>query len=130
MLREVSAKQIPGDYGRRLFVDDYFDLYIWFDTDHLLYGFQLCYDKDGYERSLTWRRDKGFTHAAVDSGEAIKRGGWARGQKMSPILIDGNPFQPEKIQSLFFERSEVLPEELRQFIGEKIGDSATLLYDK
>jgi hypothetical protein len=49
---------------------------------------------------------------------------------MAPILLDGNPFQPQNIQALFMERSQELPEELRLFISEKIGNSVSILYDK
>jgi hypothetical protein len=42
--------------------DDYFDLIVWYEPDGGVHGFQLCYDKPGRERALTWTLVDGFRH--------------------------------------------------------------------
>ena len=70
MLTEIqNVRQIPGEGFRRWFSDNYFDLIVWYDDERKLVGFQLCYDKDGRERALTWTHEHGFQHNRIDSGE-------------------------------------------------------------
>ena len=59
-IKDVSQDDEPG--YRRWFIDNYFDLIIWYDDDDTITGFQLCYDKAEAERSLTWIKDRGFSH--------------------------------------------------------------------
>ena len=42
-----NVRQIEGEPFRRWYADDYFDLFIWFDDNDKVTGFQLCYDKFG-----------------------------------------------------------------------------------
>lgn len=112
MLREYPAKQVLGDYLRRWFVDDYFELYVWFDSDNAIYGFQLCYDKEGEERALTWNRDTGLNHHAVDDGNK-----WVNA---APILIVNGPFRPEQLKPLFSKNSQDLPTAIRELVSRTI----------
>ncbi len=61
-------------------------------------GFQLCYDKTGQERALTWRRGGSLPHEAVDAGEVAGRA------RMAPVLCDGGQLQEEVIET-FREQS-------------------------
>lgn len=67
--------------GRRWFSDDYFDLIVWYDVQGEIAGMQLCYDKQGHERALTWTRDGGVKHERVDTGEPSPV------KNMAPILV-------------------------------------------
>lgn len=70
MLRNTRIRTVAGDCARQWFSDDYFDLIVWYGPDRQArVGFQLCYDKGGHERAVTWLEDKGFQHHAVDDGE-------------------------------------------------------------
>ena len=62
MLTEFQdVKQYPGEHFRRWFQDDYFDVIIWLEADRKdVFGFQLCYDVEGDEHCLTWKKDSGF----------------------------------------------------------------------
>ena len=77
MIHEVKrTRQVPGEGFRRWFTDSDFDLIVWYegqDEDGPIAGFQLCYDKQGAERALTWRRATGFSHEKVDDGETGRR---------------------------------------------------------
>lgn len=83
-----NVRQIPGEGFRRWFSDEYFDLIVWYRDERRgdagdMAGFQLCYDKEGQERALSWRREGGFSHDLVDTGEIPGR------SKMSPVLQAG-----------------------------------------
>lgn len=68
MLRKLPTKQIAGEPLRQWFADDYFDLYVWYQPDGAIFGFRLCYEKDGDERGLTWMHTGAFRHERVDAG--------------------------------------------------------------
>ena len=93
MLHEVQdVRQIPGDFRRRWFCDDHFDLIIWFDHEDGIYGFQLCYDRHYKPRALTWTKDKGYRHDGIDNGEN-KTGT----HKSSPILVHDGSFDARTV---------------------------------
>src|SRR6266496_2922148 len=70
MLNETFPVKLEDEVPRRWFSDDYFDLIIWTLPNGSVSGFQLCYDKTGTERALTWSPRSGFQHERVDTGEA------------------------------------------------------------
>ena len=92
MLSEINdVKQIENEGYRRWFSDNYFDLIIWYGDEKII-GFQLCYDKQGSERSLTWIKNRGFSHNKIDDGEKPGH------TKMTPILVADGVFDKEKIR--------------------------------
>lgn len=101
MLKE--HRDIIDDNGapRRWFSDEYFDLFVWLDDAHLT-GFQLCYDKGGRERALTWRKDGEMTHTGIDDGE------YSPLKNMSPILVPDGMIPYEELRSQFIERAKGL----------------------
>lgn len=112
MLREIqNVKQNEKNVFRRWFNDSYFDLIIWFEGSkkEIINGFQLCYDKEGYERALTWNKDKGFLHTAIDSGEAMQN-------NRTPILIADGVLDKKGIIQRFKEDSQEIEPKLRNFI--------------
>lgn len=63
------------------------DLIVWQESEGKAIGFQLCYDKDLYEKAITWTDGNKSVHAAIDSGE-----GSGMKHNESPILVaDGAP---------------------------------------
>ena len=84
MLREISdVKQNSGEPRRRWFSDENFDLIVWEDGGEVA-GFQLCYEKGGDQRAVTWFPESGLRNCAVDNGE--DRPGKP---KSAPILLCG-----------------------------------------
>jgi len=61
MLEEFrNVRQREGEGRRRLFVDGYFNLMVWFDeAGKAMTGFQLSYDIRGHERVLPYKTDEG-----------------------------------------------------------------------
>ena len=115
-LRELAdTRQIAGEPRRRWFNAPDLDLIVWLDERETPIGFQLCYDKQRFERALTWREGRGYDHAAVDSGEA----GYAN-YKRTPILVADGAFDSARISALFSEASIELPEPIREFVAQAL----------
>lgn len=115
-LRELpDARQVEGEPKRRWFSSPDLDLIVWLDAADAPVGFQLCYDKTRGERALTWRAERGYDHAAVDDGEH----GPAQ-YKRTPILVADGHFNRERVQAIFMEASESVPEGIRNFVTDRI----------
>ncbi len=113
MLVEIDhARQAEGEGPRRWFTDDYFDLIVWYDTNDALIGFQLCYDKQGRERALTWTREHGFQHDRVDSGEVPGH------SKMTPIIVADGAFSRDPIVERFRRASKGIEPSISGFVLE------------
>jgi len=65
MLYELlSVKQLDDEPFRRIFSDDYFDLYVWFSDDEII-GFQLSYNvRNLDEHALIWHNNN-YKHLKV-----------------------------------------------------------------
>ncbi len=119
MLAEIKgARQIPGEGFRRWFADEYFDLIVWYKDAKspvtALKGFQLCYDKSGRERALTWTREHGFQHNRIDSGEVPGHA------KMSPVIIADGDFRADAVAELFRREAASIDPHLAGFVHSKI----------
>jgi hypothetical protein len=123
MLAEIKgARQIPGEGFRRWFTDDDFDLIVWYDAPPAaaavgargglssLKGFQLCYDKTGRERALTWTREHGFQHNRIDSGEVPGHA------KMTPVIMADGEFSGDVVAEQFRARASRLDPALARFV--------------
>ena len=77
-------------------------------------GFQLCYDKPGHERALTWTEAAGYTHHHVDTGEAGPK------SKRTPLLVADSEFEQMKIAELFREDSVQIDQRIAQLVYEKV----------
>ena len=117
MLHEFhKVRQERGGF-RRLFTDEYFDLYLWYRSRWgRLCGFQLCYDKDLSYHALTWTRDQGYRHESVDDGE----GGVGGGGKSTPILVPDGFLDKAVLAERFLRASEHIPRRLRAFVHKVI----------
>ena len=118
MLRELSdVRQIKGGHPRRWFQSDDEDLVIWYDCDGSIYGFQLCYNRTGIEKALTWMRDRGFSHDKVDAGT---RSGLNYGR--TPILVADGTFDAPAMKRRFEAISVSLPEEVRALVLTRLNE--------
>lgn len=110
------VRQVPGDGLRRWFYDDDFDLFVWYNPNGSIHGFQLSYDKTGDEKSLTWFRNRGISHHAVDGGEQNP------GRNRSPILIaeDGRAAMPRILDAFNRTSTAALPSKVRALVLRKI----------
>ena len=113
MLYEATnVRQIAGEPRRRWFLDEDIDLIVWIGRFNHVVGFQLCYDKQGDERALTWRKDSGFIHQRVEAGKS--------GPKPTPILVDSDEFDHLKIAQQFKERSAEIDHRIARFVYQKL----------
>ncbi len=111
MLVEIhNTRQIDGEGFRRWFTDDYFDLIVWYDEQQALLGFQLCYDKEGRERAVTWTRERGFQHSRIDAGEVTGRA------KMTPIVVADGAFNRDPIAERFHAESSEIDRAVAAFV--------------
>lgn len=116
MLTEFTdVRQVEGEGPRRWFFSEYFDLIVWYKDDGGFDGFQLCYDKTGNERALTWNWNHGYRHHKIDDGEA------PFSAKMTPILVQDGLFDNDSVTRRFERESENIPEDIRSFVLEKLG---------
>jgi len=116
MLANTPRKPVAGDRDRRWIADEYFDLIVWYDDEQTIHGFQLCYDKPGRERALTWTRAGGFQHTAIDSGESRPTA------NRTPILIPDGAFPARDVRREFLARGTSLPPELRELVLARIAE--------
>lgn len=113
MLRPEPIRQIDRDFDRRWMSDEYFDLIVWYAPGGQIHGFQLCYDKRGKERALTWTPG-GFLHTAIDSGDTDPLA------NRTPILVEDGNFPAEEVRVEFYARSLLLPADLRALVLERL----------
>ena len=121
MLTEIHcARQIAAEGFRRWFTDNHFDLIVWYDDPPTpnavpgamseLRGFQLCYDKTGAERALTWTRQHGFQHSRIDSGEVPGHA------KMSPVIVANGEFSKDEVAESFLKEAKEMDPALARFV--------------
>jgi hypothetical protein len=116
MLREVrKVRQVKGESRRRWFDDGYFDLIVWFGAEDEIVGFQLCYDKYGEQKAITWQQEFGYMHHRVDQGED-KPGK----PKATPILVADGIFDYKNIASRFERESGEIDSKISDFVYEKM----------
>lgn len=122
MLAEYgNVRQIRGEGYRRWFTDEYFDLIVWFDrppgNQATLTGFQLCYDRNGYERALTWTLNRGYSHERIDAGE-----GTPGSPKATPILVADGIFDGASVRERFREASAGIDRFIADLVLEKLAE--------
>lgn len=112
----VKVRQVPGEARRRWFSSSVLDLIVWLDDQGMPTGFQLCYDKGGRERALTWSQQHGFSHMAVDDGEQS----FGIGYKATPILVPCGAADIMMVRAIFKENARQLPTDIMEFVQLKI----------
>ena len=116
MLREISdINQPEGGRTRRWFQSGDEDLIVWYAADGAIYGFQLCYDRNGDERALTWTPEQGYSHNRIDAGEdrSFKH-------KASPVLVADGRFDASLMAERFLQISSALPAEIKDCVCGKL----------
>lgn len=114
MLKEFSkVRQEPSSY-RRLFCDENYDLYVWYDSpDGRLLGFQLVYFDDGCQKALTWTESEGYRHNAVD--------GWDSSRfNKTPLLVPDGTFSPPTMLHRLTPLLEEVDTEIRLLVLDRI----------
>jgi hypothetical protein len=119
MLENAPRRPVDHDHDRRWIADEYFNLIVWYEPDGAIHGFQLCYDKPGRERALTWTREHGFQHTAIDSGESRPTA------NRTPILVPDGVFPAQDVRREFLTRSAPLPAEIRELVLSRMTEFAT-----
>ncbi len=109
-----SVRQEPRG-RRRWFESSAIELVLWLDDSGISTGFQLIYQLDGRECALTWRRDFGFAHSRVDSGDHLLG-------KQTPLLISDGAVPWAQVTDLFAQSAPSLEPELRDFILVRLCD--------
>lgn len=109
----IKTRQIKGEGRRRWFCSPHMDLIFWYDNNDLLNGFELCYDKESQEKSLSWRLPTKISYASVDPGEPV-----VMGYKMTPIHQPDEAPDFDYIISNFESESTEMPSELREMVLE------------
>ncbi|TFG84135.1 MAG: hypothetical protein E4H20_04035 [Spirochaetales bacterium] len=117
MFKEFPNLRQHDDSYRRLFFDDFFDLYAWYDQEGgRMIGFQLVYDKRGYQRSLTWTESEGYRHNKIDEGER------AGTSKMTPILVPDGVFDAISVSERFERDTAGLDREIYLMVSGKLAE--------
>jgi hypothetical protein len=113
ILRElIDLKQHENEGFRRWFASNYFDIIFWFSDENQTHidGVQICYDKEGNERALTYRSSGSLDHMKIDSGETEP------GYKGTPILVqDGLP-DMLILKHRFIEQADNLDDRLSAYV--------------
>jgi hypothetical protein len=116
MLKEFTDVQQEKSGFRRLFSDDYFDLYMWYDKKGgMITGFQLVYDREHNPHALTWIKSKGYWHNRIDDGEDIPGG-----PKKSPVLVPDGTLQRESLIKKFKAASQGIEPIIAQLVLERL----------
>lgn len=110
-----NVRQIAGDPRRRWFQSANEDLIVWYASDGSILGFQLCYDRPGTERALTWFKGEGYSHRKVDDGENV-----GLSHKRTPILVADGIFDSSTILTRFLADSKLLPAGVVAFVSAKL----------
>ena len=110
------TRQIPDEPSRRWFWSNVLDLIVWVNEAGSPIGFQLAYDKVANERALTWTADRGFSHMAVDDGEANV--GFRH--KATPILVADGYFDATRVLKEFRALSVSMPAQIAEFVAQKL----------
>lgn len=127
MLREMAqVRQTDAAVRRRWFRDDYFDIFTWQSQGRMdgpdggFVGFQLCYDLPGYERVLSWRLGKGYSHHRVDDGEASPI------KNRTPIMVSDGLLPLPTVLEAFDQRAVTLESRLRAFLRQHLLNYGTV----
>ncbi len=115
MMYEINRvdQKDPG-LDRRWFFDEEMDLLVWLDGEHI-HGFQLCYDKLGDQRALTWFIDSGFQHNRVH--ERDEKIGVFRG---AALLVRDGVLDTHRVAARFKDLSADIDAGISRFVYEKI----------
>jgi hypothetical protein len=117
MFAEVrNVRQVPGDRFRRWFVDEQSDIFVWYEPDGRIFGFQLCCKLTEAPFVSTWTQARGFSHATLDDGDdkpTVNR---------SPLLRPAPLRNLALVRRSFSAAAAGLPQVERTFIAAKLAE--------
>ncbi|MFA7567003.1 MAG: hypothetical protein WCY01_08260 [Alkalispirochaeta sp.] len=114
LVENKNVRQRPEEGFRRWFVNEYFDVIIWYESAAgELVGFQLCYDRSVNERAFTWRRGKRGSHY-VSSGSDERGRPWIA---TAVLHGDAGPVPAEVLDRLKNEQGELDDHNLDLIVG-------------
>jgi hypothetical protein len=113
---ENDVLKLKGEKNCRWFRDGYFDLFVWHDETGARVSFQLCYDIYGRQRAVTWHRDHGYSHHAVDDGARPGK------PKASPLMVGDSEFDVKEVADKFKDTADKsgMERDLAAFVFERI----------
>ena len=112
MLKEFPNLRQYEDGFRRLFLDEFFELYLWYEAkDGELTGFQLNYSVRDDPHALTCSIDCSCTHARIDEGEDAPGS-----YKSTPILVGDGNFDKDTVLERFRTASHALEPKIRNLV--------------
>ena len=101
---------------KRLFVDDQFDLYVWYsEQKRSIKGFQLVYDKWVGAKAFTWIKGQGYRHNKIDGYDEP-------GSIETPILVPNGYFAAKGIAKSFVEHSKGIEQEIVEMVLRSLMD--------
>lgn len=118
MLKEIPVTSDDNEPAKRWFTDHDTDLFVWLDGSGNINRFQICYNKGHNEHALTWVRNSGFTHHAVDDGEEK-----VMKMKKSPILIQDGQIDYAGVAGLMEAIGGELPAFIYNFVQDTLRTS-------
>ncbi|MCK5876440.1 MAG: hypothetical protein KAG43_02295 [Candidatus Marithrix sp.] len=117
MLIEFNICQKEENKKKYWFQDEYFDLFVWFDTHSgKIINFQLCYDRLRRERVMSWDYENGFNHYYIDDGE------YSPHKNMSPVFFLEGKFAYNEAIPRFIKSSNQIDKKIRHFIIKKLDE--------
>lgn len=92
------------------------DLITWHGDAGEVVGFQLCYDKGGAEKAVTWApAGSGISQMSVDDGESDPSR-----YKATPILVPDGDMDLDAIRARFLEASQDLPDPIVEVVTARL----------
>lgn len=115
MLQEVKLhRQDEPNRLKRWFQDDYFDVFSWQAPNGEIVAFQLCYDRKGSERVISWDHRHGFEHSQIDDGEDSPQ------RNMTPVFSNCIMFSENTVIKTFEHASRQIDTQVSQFIVQQL----------
>jgi hypothetical protein len=110
LVENLNVRQEPDAGRRRWFDGDRLELIVWHDQAGALCGFQICYGQPDGERALTWRPGAGFSHCAVDEGDATPL------KNAAPVLVADVAVPWAELEARFQAEGAALEPALRELV--------------
>ena len=116
MLQEIILhRQDDPNRRKRWFQDNYFDLFTWQSPTDEIVAFQLCYDRKGNERVVSWDSRQGFEHSCIDDGEAVPH------RNMTPVFTSCSTLSAQSdVSTLFTEASAKIDPAISAFVLQQL----------
>jgi hypothetical protein len=114
MLHEFKKVSQEKKGFRRLFSDEMFDLFIWYNKmGGSIIGFQIVYMFGKSKKAFTWESEKGYMHSNID--------GWdGSGYKITPLLVRDGVFDKNEMLKILETELCEIEKPIRDLVLDKI----------